>query len=102
MNPADTFKDLAATTAIVFALTQMIKPWVKNTKFHPILSVFWGLLVSYGLMWFSTPSTEVTKQLIGVAILSGLISGLTAGGLYDSTQKSVQHVVKIKDKKPVR
>jgi hypothetical protein len=86
MNPADVFKDLATTTAVVLALTQMVKVFITNKKYHPMVAVAWGVLFSYAMMWFSM-TEPVTKQLAGVAIGNGLLAGLAAGGLYDSARK---------------
>ncbi len=87
MNPADTFKDFATTTALVLALTQMVKPFIKSKKLHPIIALLFGLSTCYLLAWLGVEGT-LTKQQMGVAVCTGLFAGLTAGGLYDSAHKT--------------
>ncbi len=93
MNPSDVLKDFATTTSLVLALTQMIKVFIPNAKYHSIIAVMWGLIVCYGLTWFSTTG-PLTKQVVGIAITTGVFSGVAAGGLYDSMHQSVQPGIK--------
>ncbi len=76
--------DLIGSVALVLAITQMFKPLVKNTAWHPFIAVLLGIGINYYLVWASvtTPETVLTRILVAQAIMSGLVAGLAASGLY--------------------
>ncbi|MDP2660585.1 MAG: hypothetical protein Q8R28_07640 [Dehalococcoidia bacterium] len=77
--------DLIGSVALVLAVVQMFKPLVKNTAWHPFIAVLLGIGINYYLVWASvtTPEISLTRVLVAQAIMSGLVAGLAAGGLYD-------------------
>lgn len=76
---------LIGSVALVLALTQMFKPLVKNSTWHPFIAVLLGIGINYYLVWsnMTTPEIRLTRVLVAQAIMSGLVAGLTAGGMYD-------------------
>lgn len=68
-------------SALIVALTQIFKPFVKQTKFYPFISIGWGLLLNIGIMSIIQPITRVS---IAVGIVQGLMVGLAAAGIYST------------------
>jgi len=85
---------LIGSVALVMALTQLVKPMVPNTKYHPVIAVVWGMVTNILIIWLV--NTTFTKQLWGQAAMSGLIAGLAAGGLYDKAHDSAGDITPTK------
>jgi hypothetical protein len=81
----------AATVPIIVAITQIFKmlPWVR-TEYSPFISIGVGILVSY-LLGHDTND-------MSVLILSGILFGLAASGLYSGVQTTA-HAIKAKKHK---
>ena len=72
------FGQLAIAAAIAGALTQIVKMWVKDTRWYPVFSLV--LAVAY---FMALAQNNGTGYLL--AILNGLVAGLTASGLYSAS-----------------
>lgn len=77
----------AATVPIIVALVQVIKMtgWVQD-KYAPFVSIVMGILVS-----FLVANSEVRDW--GQIVLSGILFGLAASGLYSGVKTSA-HAIK--------
>ncbi|GIW09055.1 MAG: hypothetical protein KatS3mg061_0112 [Dehalococcoidia bacterium] len=66
-----------AGVPVIVALVQLVKPWVSDSRWHPWLAVGWGvgLNLAAGVLLGNDPARTV---------LTGLVAGLAAAGLYDS------------------
>uniref|UniRef100_A0A6M3KXV6 Putative holin n=1 Tax=viral metagenome TaxID=1070528 RepID=A0A6M3KXV6_9ZZZZ len=64
---------------VVVAFTALVKRWgILGDKFLPVISVAWGIVLNMLIVW-ALPALEITYP---VAIVVGLIAGITATGLY--------------------
>ena len=68
----------ASMVAITVGLTQVLKGFVTDERYHPLFSVFTGAVI--GVVNAAWITTDVT--IAGGAVL-GVIVGLSAAGLYD-------------------
>ena len=71
--------DFSIVTAITVGLTQVTKGLIPS-KFTPLLSV--GVAVVLSVVWGLSQDAQLVPSLV-----SGLISGLSASGLYDVATK---------------
>ena len=71
-----------AGVPIVVALTQLVKPFVSDTRFYPLISVAWGLVINLLAAWVLT---TFDKAEVATAVILGLLAGLSAGGLYSAS-----------------
>ena len=67
-------------TAIVIGLTEAGKQLGLPKKYTPVLAVLLGVLFTIGLALF-----EITTQIV----LTGVVIGLSACGLYDLGKKTI-------------
>jgi len=66
-------------SALVIALTQLAKVYVKDAKYYPVISLLLGVVLS------------VLTGGVGIdQALNGLVIGLTASGLYSSSKTITQ------------
>ena len=70
---------LGVAVAVVVGLVQVFKLAGVSTRFAPLLSVAFGLLIVLGLSFFQATFT---------VIVTGLVVGLTACGLYSGVKTS--------------
>lgn len=68
----NTFKDLGMIVALTLGLTQVTKSFISDTRFYPLIS----LVVAVGL-------TLLIMGVSTLAVLIGIVAGLSASGLYD-------------------
>ncbi|WP_315114582.1 holin [uncultured Clostridium sp.] len=71
------FTDLAFMTGIVMALSEMFKRFGVSSKFIPVLNLLLG--IAAGMVYVFPQDTKT-------AVLSGIIIGLTASGLYSGAK----------------
>lgn len=71
--------NIVTATAIITGLTEVVKRAGVNTKYIPLVAIFFGLVYGVALGGF-----EVTS------IIGGIVAGLTSVGLYRTGQKIVQ------------
>ena len=71
-----------AGVPIVVALTQLIKPFITDTRIYPLISVAWGLALNLSAAWMLTP---FAKGDIGASVVLGVLAGLSASGLYSAS-----------------
>lgn len=86
----------AAAVPIIVALVQLFKmvdPEGKFSRFAPFISIGVGVLIS-----FLTRTPEITTSS---AILSGILYGLSASGLYSGI-KATAHTIKGEDPNGVK
>lgn len=69
---------MVALIAIVVGLTQIVKPFVSDQRFYPLISLALGIAASF----------LVPQITIAMTILAGLVMGLSASGAY-STGKTL-------------
>lgn len=69
---------VAILTPIIIGLVQVVKNFVPDTKWSPVFSVAFGILLGYFFGGYDNVSFN---------ILLGVIAGLTACGLYAGTKK---------------
>jgi hypothetical protein len=70
---------------IIVALTQVFKSLGMDKKFYPVSNMVLGILASY----FFMPSSQGD---IPMAVLLGIITGLSASGLYSSSKSTIEIV----------
>lgn len=63
-----------ALVPIVIALTQIVKMWVLDSRYAPLVSIAFGIA---GAFIIPVPTTT-----IGLTVLQGILIGLTASGLF--------------------
>ena len=68
-----------AGAPVVAALVTVVKPFLPNDKFYPLAALFFGILWNLLL-------AQVLGQTLGVAVLMGVLSGLSASGAYSSVK----------------
>lgn len=83
----------AATVPIIVALTQMVKMtgWVKD-KYAPFVSIGFGILIAF---LFAHETGDLSAN-----ILSGILFGLAASGLYSGLVASAQ-AIKVQKRKDI-
>lgn len=70
---------MIALIAIVVGLTQVVKAFVSDARFYPLISLVLAVAASFLL----------PQATIGATILAGLVMGLSASGLYSGTKTVV-------------
>jgi hypothetical protein len=60
---------------IILGLVQVIKAWIADAKWYPVISIFLGLIINMGL-------ASVTGIGYVSAFVMGIIAGLSSSGLY--------------------
>ncbi len=70
-----------AGVPFILALTQMVKRFVADERYYPIISIVWGIVINVGIIW---GFTLATRQDIVVAIFTGVVAGLAAAGMYSA------------------
>jgi len=66
---------------LILGLVQLFKPFIKDTRYYPLISVSFGLVINLIAGWAlgaSVPSDWIT------ALFNGIIAGLAASGLYST------------------
>lgn len=64
---------------VVVALTSIIKAWVTDTRFAPVVSIILGIAGALLLI----PGT------LGTSIVTGIVIGITASGVYSGAKSIV-------------
>lgn len=64
---------------VVVALTSIIKAFITDTRYSPIISLVLGIAGALALL----------PGAVGVAIVTGIVIGLTASGLYSGAKSVV-------------
>ena len=73
--------------------------WVKRTfpdleqRWWPSVAILWGLAINFGwalVELYSGMSTQGPVVVLAVAVILGLMAGLSAGGLYSGTRVALQ------------
>ena len=79
----DLLKSLVGLGGVPFilALTQLFKPWVKDTRVYPFISAAWGLAINVALALAMGAADRVSMI---EAVFLGVMAGLAASGLYSS------------------
>jgi len=68
---------------IIIVITQVFKSLGMDKKYYPVSNIVLGILVSY----FFMPSSQ---EDIPMAVLLGIITGLSASGLYSSSKSTIE------------
>ncbi|MDD4986756.1 MAG: hypothetical protein PHQ43_13465 [Dehalococcoidales bacterium] len=66
---------------LILGLVQLFKPFVKDTRYYPLIAVSFGLVINLIAGWAlgaGVPSDWIT------ALFNGIIAGLAASGLYST------------------
>ena len=66
---------------LLLGLTQLLKPFVKDTRYYPVISVVAGILLNILIAMALGPLSRVA---VIVATLQGAMAGLAAWGLYSA------------------
>jgi len=69
---------MIALVAIIVGITQIVKAFVSDSRFYPVISLVLGVAVSF----------LVPQATVAMTVLAGLVMGLSAAGLY-STGKTL-------------
>ena len=83
--------DIAAIIAIVAAIVQVMRKikWLdERTSLLPLLSIAVGLIVVGGWVLLVPPAASV-RATVGYWLLTGILAGLSASGLYDLAGKKI-------------
>jgi hypothetical protein len=72
-------------TPIIMSITEVFKALGLDKKFFPLSNIFFGIFAAY----FFIPSG---RDCIPTAILIGIITGLSASGLYSSGKNTIEQV----------
>lgn len=93
MEDTTIIQSLVAVGGVSFiaALVQTIKPFISDGRWYPFIAIIFGLLINIGAAW---ALDAMTKVGIITAVLSGVMAGLAASGLYSLTQVGKQDVPK--------
>ncbi len=85
MNDTQLIQSLVAIGGVSFiaALVQMMKAFIPDGRWYPPLSVAFGLMINLAAAW---SLGGMTRASVVTAILSGIMAGLAASGLYSFTQ----------------
>ncbi len=66
---------------LIVALVQLFKPFVKDTRYYPLIAIAWGLLINLLAAW----GLGITARADWVvAFIMGILVGLAASGLYSA------------------
>lgn len=65
-----------ALVPVVMAVTQIVKMWVVDSRWAPIVSILAGIVLA-----FAIPETTV-----GMTVLQGVLIGLSAAGLFSGAK----------------
>lgn len=95
LTSADVVNNAAAVPIIVaiVQLFKMVDPEGKLARFAPFISIGVGILIAY--------LTKAVDMTIGGVLLSGILYGLSASGLYSGV-KSSSEVIKGEDRNGVK
>ena len=63
------------SVGLVLALTQVVKPWVNDTRLYPLISIALGIGLNILI-------GQMTHNGVASSILYGMMAGLSASGLY--------------------
>lgn len=66
------FANVGMLAALTIALASLVKQWVSDSRFHPLVA----LIIAVGLCLMIMGFTKV-------ALLAGILIGLVSSGLYD-------------------
>ncbi len=64
---------------VIVGLVQVFKPFVKDTRYYPLIAIAWGLVINMGAAWGIGITARVDWV---VAALQSILAGLAASGLY--------------------
>ncbi len=64
---------------VILALVQLFKPFVKDTRYYPLIGVCLGLVINLVAAWGIGITARVDWV---VASFQGILAGLAASGLY--------------------
>jgi len=80
---AELLKALVGLGGVPFivGLTEVFKPFFLDKRVYPVLSIFWGLAINLGIAWGLGWSSRME---VVAAILTGVLAGLAACGLYST------------------
>lgn len=66
-------------TSLITGVIEVIKPFIKDTRLYPILSILLGIALSLGIN-----GLEVKN------LFTGLVYGLSASGFYSTINKTIE------------
>jgi LytS/YehU family sensor histidine kinase len=71
--------NIAGSAGLIMALVQIIKPWIKDTRWNPAIAVIIGIILNVLVQW---ATGGMVKLPMITSIVQGIIAGVTASGLY--------------------
>lgn len=71
---------------LVVALTQVVKPFIPDDKFYPIVSIVWGILLNIALVFAIPSDAASTVNPYLVSVILGVSTGLAGSGLYSGVK----------------
>jgi hypothetical protein len=83
------------SVGLVVGIIQALKPIVTNEKWYGLIAIVIGVGLNIAIVW---GMGLLTKNMIIVAAISGLMAGLAANGAYSTGQIQANKVVVDKDK----
>jgi hypothetical protein len=85
MTPEQLF-EVAGSAGLIMALVQIAKPWIKDSRWYPLLAIILGASMNVLVEW---AVAGFAKLPVVTSIFQGVIAGVTASGLYSvgSTMK---------------
>lgn len=78
-NKMDTITDLGGVVLVIIGVTEAIKRAGMSSRWAPIVALLIGVGFSF-LIW----------GVSGGSVISGIVAGLTACGLYGGTKKTIK------------
>jgi uncharacterized membrane-anchored protein YitT (DUF2179 family) len=66
---------------LILGLVQLCRPFIKDTRYYPLIAVVFGLVINLIAGWALEAS--VSSDWI-TALFNGIIAGLAASGLYSA------------------
>lgn len=65
--------------AVITGLVQVIKPFISDGRFYPVIAIILGLIINLGA---ACALSQTGVDEIFVAVILGLMAGLSASGLF--------------------
>ncbi len=68
---------------LIVGLVEMVKPFIRDSRYYPLIAVGYGLIIN--LVAAVAMGNRAFTEIFG-AVISGVMAGLAASGLYSAGQ----------------
>lgn len=95
---SELFKSLLGLSGIPFilALTQLLKPFIGDTRWYPVIALAFGLALNIAIAWVL--GADNRADILAAAIL-GIMAGLAASGIYSGVSTLKEGPMADKDRR---